>query len=145
VRQAYEPAAEDEGRLLLAEIAPGVRMAGDEELLTQLISNLIENAFTHARSGGAVTLKVETQGGRAVLSVADRGPGIPEAERREVLRRFYRLDRSRSTAGAGLGLSLVQAIAQLHAGQVELADNAPGLAVRVRSPRRAVTRRRLAG
>ncbi len=134
VRQAYEPVAEDAGKQLAARIAPGVTVSGDEELLIQLISNLVENAFAHAGTAEVVTLAVSAQHERAVLCVADQGPGVPAAERNKVLRRFYRLDRSRSTPGAGLGLAMVQAIAQLHGGEVELADNAPGLAARVRLP-----------
>lgn len=134
VRQAYEPAAEDAGTRLLAEIAPAVRIVGDEELLAQLVSNLVENAFIHAPRSQAVGLQLRREGAQAVISVADQGPGVPPGEREKVTRRFYRLDRSRSTPGAGLGLAMVQAIAQLHRGEVELADNAPGLIARVRLP-----------
>jgi signal transduction histidine kinase len=134
VRQAYEPVAEDAGKELSAKITTAVAIAGDEELLCQLISNLIENAFAHAGQSDAVQLGVQVDGGRAVLSVADRGPGVPEEERAKVMRRFYRLDNSRTTPGAGLGLSMAQAIAQLHGGEIELGDNAPGLVARVRLP-----------
>lgn len=134
VRQAYEPVAEDQGKLLSADLVPGVIVAGDEELLTQLISNLIENAFTHAPNPGEVSLRVEVAGELATVSVNDRGPGVPAAEREQVMRRFYRLDRSRSTPGAGLGLSMAHAIAQLHGGQIRLTDNQPGLSVRVSLP-----------
>jgi signal transduction histidine kinase len=135
LREAYEPVAEDQGKELTAEIAPNVLIVGDEELLTQLVSNLIENAFAHAPSSSPVVLRVGTREDRALLAVSDCGPGVPAHERQEVLRRFYRLDRSRSTPGAGLGLAMVQAIAQLHAGEVELGDNAPGLIASVWFPR----------
>ncbi len=69
------------------------------------------------------------------LSVSDDGPGIPEAERSRVLERFYRLDKSRTTEGSGLGLSMVKAICELHDAGIELSDNAPGLRVRVIFPR----------
>jgi signal transduction histidine kinase len=134
VRQAYEPVAEDAGKELAAQITPSVTIAGDEELLGQLISNLIENAFAHAGDSEVVRLGVGVDSGRAVLSVADHGPGVPEHERGKVTRRFYRLEISRTTPGAGLGLSMVQAIAQLHGGEIELGDNAPGLVARVRLP-----------
>lgn len=135
VRQVYEPVAEDDGKQLTAEIVPDVTVSGDEELLTQLISNLVENAFTHTPTCGSIALRVHAVDSRAVLDVADCGPGVPPDERDKILRRFYRLDRSRSTPGAGLGLAMVQAIAQLHAGEVELMDNEPGLIARVRFPR----------
>jgi signal transduction histidine kinase len=134
VRQAYEPAAEDAGKALAADITQAVAILGDEELLGQLISNLVENAFTHAPRGEVVRLGVGLDGGRAVVSVADQGPGVPAEERGKVLRRFYRLDASRTTPGAGLGLAMAQAIAQLHGGEIELGDNAPGLVARVRLP-----------
>lgn len=64
--------------------------------------------------------------------VADDGPGVPASERQQVLRRFYRLDASRSTPGSGLGLALIAAIAELHDAELSLSDNSPGLAVGVR-------------
>ncbi|MDB5476665.1 MAG: hypothetical protein JWP49_2176 [Phenylobacterium sp.] len=137
VRQIYEPVAEDEGKQLSAQIAPGLTIDGDEGLLAQLISNLVENAFVHAPSPGKVVLSATADGPRAVIAVADNGPGVPEEEREKVVRRFYRLDSSRTTPGAGLGLSMVQAIAQLHHAELELADNGPGLVARVSFPRLA--------
>jgi len=69
-----------------------------------------------------------------ILRVADTGSGIPPQERENVLKRFYRLDESRNTPGSGLGLSLVAAVARLHAARLELLDNAPGLIVRISFP-----------
>jgi signal transduction histidine kinase len=135
IRQAYEPPAEDAGMALTADIACGIWVAGDAELLTQLISNLVENALSHAYGARRIVLLAQPAGERAVLAVADDGAGAPQSEHLNLLRRFYRLDRSRSTPGAGLGLAMVQAVAQLHAGEVELADNQPGLVVRVTLPR----------
>jgi signal transduction histidine kinase len=137
VRQAYEPVAEDQGKTLAAAITPGLAVSGDEELIAQLVSNLLENAFTHAPSPSPVDLSVRAEGQRAIVSIADRGPGVPEVERAKVVRRFYRLERSRTTPGAGLGLAMVQAIARLHDGELELADNRPGLVARVSLPRLA--------
>jgi signal transduction histidine kinase len=68
------------------------------------------------------------------LCVTDSGPGIPEAERDKVLRRLYRLERSRTTPGNGLGLALVAAIAESHGATLELADADPGLSVTLRFP-----------
>jgi signal transduction histidine kinase len=70
---------------------------------------------------------VDEAGGGPRVSVADSGPGVPESERETVFRRFYRLDSSRSSAGSGLGLSLVEAVAKLHQLKVRLEDNRPGL------------------
>lgn len=136
VRQAYEPVAEDDGRQLVGDIAPDLLVEGDETLLAQLVSNLLENAFTHTPAPGTVEVSVSAAGSRAEIAVADSGPGVPLEERDKVVRRFYRLDRSRTTPGAGLGLAMVQAIAHLHDGELVLSDNGPGLVARVSIPRR---------
>ena len=74
------------------------------------------------------------EGDELVLRIADNGVGVPEADRERVLQRFVRLEKSRSTAGSGLGLSLVNAVVAFHNGTIELADNAPGLVVTIRIP-----------
>src|SRR5262249_5174400 len=87
------------------------------------------------RAGGHVTVEVaESSDGCAVVSVADDGPGIPAAEHQNVFKRFYRLERSRRTAGNGLGLSLVSAVARLHGARIEMLDNLPGLRFRLLFP-----------
>jgi signal transduction histidine kinase len=134
VLEVYEPAAEDAGKPLQADIEGELAMSGDRELVTQLVSNLLENALSHTPARTPVTLRAFAEAGRVVMAVADRGPGIPAVEREKVLRRFYRLDRSRTTPGAGLGLSMARAIVQLHGGELALTDNAPGLVVRASFP-----------
>ncbi|AXC49473.1 sensor histidine kinase [Paracoccus suum] len=124
--ELFEPAAEESGHSLTLSLDRPATIRGDRTLLGQLVTNLLENALRHS-APCPVALSVEG----ATVTVADRGPGIPETERQAVLRRLYRLDRSRSTPGSGLGLSLVDAIAKLHGGQLELADNKPGLRVSV--------------
>ncbi|MDT8266356.1 ATP-binding protein, partial [Roseomonas sp. DSM 102946] len=109
VAEVYAPVAEEAGRRLEAGIAPGQRIAGHATLLRQALANLLDNALAH----GAGTLRVTLRPG-PVLEVSDDGPGIPAEEREKVLRRFYRLDRSRNTPGTGLGLALVAAVARLH-------------------------------
>ena len=79
-------------------------------------------------------MRLTSRAGSYVVEVADTGPGIPEYERENVFRRLYRLERARSTAGSGLGLSLVAAIVELHAAKIDLFDNAPGLRVEVKFP-----------
>lgn len=129
VGEAYQPAAEDSGHTLDIRIEDGVHLIGDRQLLAQMISNLVENALRHTASGSTVTLAMQRTNAGFRIEIADNGPGIPEAERGKVFDRFYRLDRSRSTAGSGLGLAMVKAIAGLHGLTIELTDRKPGLGV----------------
>lgn len=134
VVEAYAPAAEERGSTLRAEITDDVQIDGDRELLTQLIANLVENALHHTPPRTTITLRLSRPPAGAVAEVADTGPGIPGEEREKVFRRFYRLEHSRTTAGNGLGLSMVAAIVELHHAAIELFDNEPGLRVVIRFP-----------
>ncbi len=125
----YRPVAEDERQLLQQDIQKDVRILGDGELLTQMFSNLIENAIRHTPAGTRIVIRLGSSGGAVTASVEDNGPGIPAGEYDKVLRRFYRVMSSRSTPGNGLGLALVAAIANLHNAKIELRDNHPGLRV----------------
>jgi signal transduction histidine kinase len=129
----YEPVAEKEEFTLNLAIETGVAIRGDRHLMAQALANLLDNALKYARAG-ALEVRVLRSGERAVLEVADRGPGIPEADREAVFDRFVRLEPSRSTPGNGLGLSLVRAVAYRHQGTVTLVDNRPGLRVRLEFP-----------
>jgi signal transduction histidine kinase len=129
VGEAYQPAAEDSEHTLDYQIEDGVHLTGDRQLLAQMISNLVENALRHTPAGSTVSLALRRTGPGFEIEVADNGPGIPETEHERVFTRFYRLDRSRSTAGSGLGLALVKAIAGLHGLTIRLEDKKPGLGV----------------
>ena len=133
VGEAYEPSAEDSGHKLDIRIDAGVHLTGDRQLLAQMISNLVENALRHTPAGSTLALALRKAGSRFEIELADNGPGIPETERAKVFDRFYRLDRSRSTAGSGLGLAMVKAIAGLHGLSIRLEDRTPGLSVVVSS------------
>ena len=124
--ELYEPAATETGHALTLTLRNPATISGERTLLGQVVANLIENALRHSPPG-PVALTIDG----ATITVADRGPGIPAAERDTVLRRLYRLETSRSTPGSGLGLALVDAIVKLHGGTLTLADNAPGLRVSV--------------
>ncbi len=133
----YEPVAEEKRFSLILAIEPGVAIRGDRHLLSQALANLLDNALKYAgkyAGGGELEVRVLRHGEQAVLEVADRGPGIPEADRESVFDRFVRLEPSRSTPGNGLGLSLVRAVAHRHHGTVSLLDNRPGLRVRLEIP-----------
>lgn len=124
---AYAPVAEQKQQVISADIQADVSVFGDRTLLGQLLANLIENALRHTPAGSrlAITAGHSTSGVR--LAVSDDGPGIPQDQTAYVIRRFARLDASRSTPGTGLGLSLVKAIAGLHHATLHLVDNRPGL------------------
>ncbi len=127
VAELYEPLA-DEQNVSLA-IAPGrtAPIRGNVRLISQALANLVDNAIKYTPAGGRIVIAAEDRPAGVALSVADSGPGIPEAERDHVLERFVRLEESRNSPGTGLGLSLVAAVARMHGAKFELADNAPGL------------------
>lgn len=127
--ELYEPAAEDAGFALTARIERVPTILGSRELVSQLIANLLDNALKYARrpEDDPVRPRVELTvapdaEGRVCLRVADDGPGVSEADRERILRRFVRLERSRSTQGNGLGLSLVAAIAQRHGAELTIGE-----------------------
>jgi signal transduction histidine kinase len=135
----YEPVAEEKGFRLGLAVEPDVEIRGDRHLLSQTLANLLDNALKYSGTlkvsgGGELEIAVFRDGDRAILEVADRGPGIPAADREIVFNRFVRLEPSRSTPGNGLGLSLVRAVAHRHNGTVRLLDNEPGLRVRLEFP-----------
>lgn len=133
--ELYEPLAEDKD-ITIAVTAPDIlTVRGNRHLLSQAVANLLDNAVKYTPEGGAIRVEARQEDGAAVLAVADSGPGIPEEERVNVLRRFYRLDASRGTPGSGLGLSLVAAVARLHGAKLELAGDGPGLRVTLSLPR----------
>ena len=129
VVELFDPAAEENGATLQVCTADRVNLVGDRDLLFDAISNLVDNALKHGGPKGSVRLRVSHSADGPVVSVADRGPGIPLEERKHVLRRFYRLEVSRNSPGNGLGLSLVAAVANLHGARIEMADNLPGLRI----------------
>lgn len=137
VAELYEPVAEENGLVLTTSFADEIRVRGDRQLLGQAVANLIDNAIKYAGNRGAEAGKAATglrvsvgrAGDHAEIAVTDQGPGIPAQDRERALKRFVRLEASRSQPGSGLGLSLVAAVARLHGGKVRLEDNQPGLRV----------------
>lgn len=130
VAELLEPVAEQAGLDVVLRLEDNLRVPANRELYGQAIFNLIDNAIKYARQARApVTVTLRRAGKSVEVAVADRGPGIAPQDRERALKRFVRLDKSRSQPGTGLGLSLVAAVARLHAGSVRLEDNAPGLRV----------------
>src|SRR5579872_6557200 len=160
VVELYEPAAEEAGATLKAEIEPGLIVRGNRELLGQSIANLLDNALKYGAPEPAlalapptapaeearpapppppnaeVALIVRRAGDFVEIIVADHGPGIAAVDRVRVFERFVRLEGARSRPGSGLGLSLAAAVAHLHGGAVRLEDNSPGLRVVLTLPAR---------
>ncbi|MEO5807640.1 ATP-binding protein [Devosia sp.] len=131
--EAYVDVAADSQQVLslVRRAVPIPMILGDKDLLTQLFANLIENAIRHAGAGSRIELSLVKMGDSIAVGVGDDGPGIPEAERTRVFQRLYRLSKSRTTPGSGLGLSMVKAIADLHGAGIALGDRSPGLQVTI--------------
>ena len=140
VAELYEPVAEEAGLALTIQADDGITIRANRQLVGQAVANLADNAIKYsARAAqrpvpGVVEVKAGRSGGLAEICVADRGPGIEAKDRDRALRRFVRLEKSRTQPGTGLGLSLVAAVARLHNGAVRLEDNDPGLRVVVTLP-----------
>jgi signal transduction histidine kinase len=108
-----------------AKLSPA-RLIGDVGAMTRVMRNLQDNAVRHAKS--RIEITVESNGGNAVVTIGDDGPGIPEADRQRVFNRFVRLDydRSRCGGGSGLGLAIVAEIVAAHDGTVAISDRPGG-------------------
>jgi signal transduction histidine kinase len=130
----FAPIAENQSKTLQMGASDAVTIEGDGELIAQAVINLVENALKYTEAGICITLRVQRRAAQALLTVSDSGPGIAPEDRDTALRRFGRLDGSRSKAGHGLGLSLVTTIARAHSGDLSLDDANPGLAATLRFP-----------
>jgi signal transduction histidine kinase len=127
VAELYGAVAEDKGITLSVQAPEHLPAYGDRELIQQAVANLIDNAVKFSPAGGAVRLSASVTTGGVDIVVADQGPGIPLADRARAAERFFRGEIARNTPGSGLGLALVQAVAQLHGGSLRLDDSGPGL------------------
>ncbi len=127
VAELYGAVAEEKG-ISLTVRAPGrLTTFGDRELIQQAVANLVDNAVKFSPAGGIVSLSTAATRGGVEIAVADQGPGIPAADRARAVERFFRGESARNSPGSGLGLALVQAVAQLHGGSLRLGDAGPGL------------------
>jgi signal transduction histidine kinase len=142
VAELYEPVAEEAGLSLRVSKPERLVVTANRELISQAVANLVDNAITYGsreRNQGeiadpAVDIAVEPRGAAVAIIVADHGRGVAPEDRERALQRFVRLEKSRSRPGAGLGLSLVAAVARVHGGSVRLEDNAPGLRAVIEIP-----------
>jgi signal transduction histidine kinase len=137
VEELYQPLAEEKGLDFGTRIDAGLQLPGNRQLLAQAVANLIDNAIKFTPDGGRVRLVATGTPDAILLEVTDTGPGIALADRERAVERSRRLANAHGKPGSGLGLSLVNAVARLHGGRFELADNAPGLVARLRFARDA--------
>jgi signal transduction histidine kinase len=128
--------AEDAGQALTVDAGTGPMIRGDSMLLRQMLVNMVENAIRHTPSGTSIVLSVALLEGvsRVAVSVRDNGQGIPAIHHATVVQRFGRLEAANHVSGQGLGLTLIDAIARLHHGDLALTDAGPGLCVTVTLP-----------
>jgi signal transduction histidine kinase len=134
VAEFYGPVAEEKGIALSVDAPTRLPIHGDRELIQQAVANLVDNAVKFSRPGDAVRISAAVSPDGVEISVADQGPGIPEADLVRVTERFFRGEIARNTPGSGLGLALVQAVALLHGGSLRMADAGPGLAAIIALP-----------
>ena len=127
ISELYEPVCEDKGIDYQVEASPDLTVRGNREFLAQAVANLIDNAVKYTPDGGAVMVRARRRSsGEIEFSVTDTGPGVPEEDRARIAQRFVRLENSRNAPGAGLGLSLVAAVAEAHGGRLEITEG-PGV------------------
>jgi signal transduction histidine kinase len=127
IDELYRAAAEERDMLLVTKLPARLPILGDRQLIQQAVANLLDNALKYSPGGAAISFSAKIDNGVMDITIADRGPGILAADRARATERFYRGEAARSTAGSGLGLALVAAVAQLHNGTLHLDDNRPGL------------------
>ncbi len=132
--ELYQDIDADKNLVVVSDCDPDLRLTGDRHLLFQALANLLDNAVKYAPPGTSIAVDAHRVGNVARLVVADSGPGISAADHERVTQRFARLDDSRSLPGSGLGLSLVQAVVDMHGGTLSFLDNAPGLRVCIELP-----------
>jgi signal transduction histidine kinase len=137
--ELFAPACEDASLEFTSMVDPNLAVKGDRTLLAQAISNLLDNAVKYTPVGGTIIFKAKLALDGVEISIRDSGPGVPLAERERVKERFVRLDQARTQSGSGLGLALVDAVATLHEGYLDLASAEyegpnPGLLVRLTLP-----------
>jgi signal transduction histidine kinase len=122
----YEPLAESKGVTMVMDAKRPFSVRGDQDLMREAVSNLVDNAIKFTPAGGTVRVEARAGDGRPFLRVSDTGPGVAPEERERIFERFYRGERHGESPGHGLGLSIVKTIATLHGFKLTVEDNNPG-------------------
>jgi signal transduction histidine kinase len=125
-QRAVEILARERGVAIRTSVPDEVPFLGDEGLLRRMLLNLLQNAVTYTRRGGAVSVDVSPNGRDLHIRVTDQGPGIPDSDRARIFDRFVQLDGARHGAGAGLGLPIARWIAEVHGGTLDVDESGPG-------------------
>lgn len=139
--ELFDPACEEAGLTFRSNISRNMMILADRDLVGQALSNLLDNAVKYTPAGGTIVFTIgRGPDGTVDMSVVDSGPGVPEADRGRVVQRFQRMDSARTLPGSGLGLALVDSVAEMHGGKLILTDaggppEAPGLKAILRLPR----------
>lgn len=139
--ELFDPACEEADLSFKSQISKNLVILGDKDLIGQALANLLDNAVKYTPAGGSISFTASrTPEGMIDVTVLDSGPGIPEDQRDKVTQRFHRLDSARTLPGSGLGLALVESVAELHSGQLVLRNgngpaDRPGLKATLRLPR----------
>jgi signal transduction histidine kinase len=129
-----QPLAGEKGVQLFTELKPA-KIMGDRERIGQVLVNLLTNAIQYNQPGGEARVGIQAENTFALISVSNTGPGISPEDLPRVTERFYRADKSRSTGGNGLGLSICRAIVAAHGGALEITSElGQGTTVLVRLP-----------
>ncbi len=124
----YDPLAQEKNQTITVTTVPAAYM-GDRDLMFQVIANLLDNAIKFTPEGGKIKVDLEQQNGKCKVHIEDNGPGIPLASRAKVFERFYRDPEQQAEQGAGLGLSLVNAVLKPHKANINLTHMQSGLRV----------------
>ncbi len=139
--ELFDPACEEAGLSFKSQISRNLTILADRDLVGQALSNLLDNAVKYTPEGGAITFSIARgPNGTVDMTVVDSGPGVPEDARERVVQRFQRMDSARTHPGSGLGLALVDSVADMHGGALILSDaggppDIPGLKATLRLPR----------
>jgi signal transduction histidine kinase len=129
----YEPHADSKGVTMIVDAAKPVPIRGDQDLMHEAISNLVDNAIKFTPAGGSVRIEARTVNGHPLVRVSDTGVGVPPQERTRIFERFFRGERSGKSPGNGLGLSIAERIANLHGLKLTVEDNNPGARFELRA------------
>lgn len=132
--ELYEASADEAGLRLTVDCPKSLRVQGNQDLLAQALSNILDNAIKYTPAGGAITVFARARDNLVEVRICDTGIGVPDEHKDHIFQRFVRLDTARNQPGSGLGLAQVLATVKAHHGAIQLSDNQPGLCLQILLP-----------